>query len=776
MTNKLLDAALEYAAKGWPVFPCAPGEKVPLRGSRGCLDATLDEAKIRAWWAAQPDANVAIATGGTISGLYVVDVDAADFDRSGLPETLIACTPRGGWHYYYSSEEPLPNTTSKLAPGVDTRGVGGYVLAPPSRSASGHAYTWANEVPFQGLPIWIANTVRKTTEHPQVQIILPPREPPPVDGGSAYGLHALREECEAIRCAAEGTRNNVLNTSAFKVWTLVAGGEIAESLAHAELESAALGAGLEPHEIRATLASAFKAGITHPRTRPEQTQVRVTHVRGFDVHTTLTDLEASQVADVPVVAEATKSHLTQDLYTEEERIRSMIDSAAPNATALAYKVADIHAKICQMPGLPGAYLRWTKETARFHQPALEVGSLLALGSMLGARKFSMRGSTTAAYYAALGNTGDGKGHAQGALTTLLQHSWSTLLGPGAFSSSAATVNRIAEATRGGHGIGFIIDEYGPALMGLMDKRALTGYQKDLRGLLLKLATTGTGTYLAPQSLTQGGKDLPLTAPCITIFGSTTPSTFHEALGRVSVDDGFLGRHMVFETNPVLPMRNKRADELRPTTELVEYVKAIREAHEEWNRGMPADVKGPDGNPELSMYETQRVGIDAVADAMLDNLTDEMDAFRRKSDDLIACALSARAAEHTQRTAMILAILCNHRNPVIDETMMSIAQDLVRYSGAIMNGSINMHSASNDFERDRKQVLRILAAKQNGVTDPTDLRAWVTKTHMLRNLRGMKAEQIDSLLERLAQEGAIQISTAVGAGRPTTRYRLSLGGA
>lgn len=139
-TNPRLAAALAYAARGWYVFPCLPRLKVPVRDSAGHLDATLDPARIRAWWRINPNYNVAIATGP--SGLFVVDVDPqgkADWTETlagdaALARTValspIVSTPRGGVHVYMAGKGPT--SASKLAPGIDTRGEGGYVLAPPS--------------------------------------------------------------------------------------------------------------------------------------------------------------------------------------------------------------------------------------------------------------------------------------------------------------------------------------------------------------------------------------------------------------------------------------------------------------------------------------------------------------------------------------------------------------------------------------------------------------------------------------------------------------------
>jgi Bifunctional DNA primase/polymerase, N-terminal/Primase C terminal 1 (PriCT-1) len=151
MTAPCLKAALAYARRGLRVHPC--GEKLPLLKDWPNR-ATIDPATISLWWDSRPDANVAIATGGA-SRLLVVDVDPdaggeASFARleqkhEPMPATAEVVTPRGGRHLYLTVPDgrPLPgNSAGKLGAGVDTRGAGGYVLAPPSVVA-GRRYAWS---------------------------------------------------------------------------------------------------------------------------------------------------------------------------------------------------------------------------------------------------------------------------------------------------------------------------------------------------------------------------------------------------------------------------------------------------------------------------------------------------------------------------------------------------------------------------------------------------------------------------------------------------------
>jgi hypothetical protein len=149
----MLPAYLQLAELGYPVFPCVPGGKPPLT-ARGCKDATTDAATLERWWADWPDANIGLAT----DGLLVVDIDvdeggAANPWLSGDPDKAIdlasaptSITPRGGRHFLFRQPDGLSlgNTAGKLAPHVDTRGNGGYIVVAPSKLSDGRIYRWVS--------------------------------------------------------------------------------------------------------------------------------------------------------------------------------------------------------------------------------------------------------------------------------------------------------------------------------------------------------------------------------------------------------------------------------------------------------------------------------------------------------------------------------------------------------------------------------------------------------------------------------------------------------
>jgi putative DNA primase/helicase len=148
----MVDAALGYASLGWAVFPIKPKDKIPAT-EHGFKNATTDADKIRAYWQANPSANIGLACGA--SHLVVVDVDAkaGGLDtwrelRASLgqiiEQAIVSETGGGGYHYLYRANgEAIRNSAGKLGVGIDVRAEGGYIVVPPSVHPSGRVYQWA---------------------------------------------------------------------------------------------------------------------------------------------------------------------------------------------------------------------------------------------------------------------------------------------------------------------------------------------------------------------------------------------------------------------------------------------------------------------------------------------------------------------------------------------------------------------------------------------------------------------------------------------------------
>lgn len=312
-----LAAALAAAGRGWHVLPLRPDGKPPAfpdHAAGRCTGtdprcrqagrhvkpeerATPDPDRIRRAWSRRPY-GIGVACGP--SGLLVVDLDmpkpgeetppewaalggiqdgsdvlAVLAERAGQPypgDTYCVRTGRGGTHLYFRrpAAVQLGNTTGKrggLGWCIDTRGIGGYVVAVGS-TVDGRPYTVLADRDPAPLPAWLADRLT-----PAAARVDRPAAPAAVSIGAgrlpAYLRSAVTREVARVSGATEGTRNYTLYVAAVALGQLVAGGALPAELVTAELEQAALGVGLEPGEAAGTIRSGLTAGARRPR-RPGQ--------------------------------------------------------------------------------------------------------------------------------------------------------------------------------------------------------------------------------------------------------------------------------------------------------------------------------------------------------------------------------------------------------------------------------------------------------------------------------------------------------------------------
>jgi hypothetical protein len=278
-------AAQASAALGFPVIPmhavrpgggcgcpdraCSdPGKHPRLRGWQRL--AATDLAVVGEWWRRWPDANLGLATGRRFD---VLDLDG-DQGVEALRAALciepwehpgpVARSGGGGWHLLYAPTG-LGNRV-KLLPGVDWRGRGGLIVAPPSQHASGNCYTWVR--PLTAALPEVPAALRRLLAPPETQrTTLPPATRTSGRRGGGYGPAALARERAAVAAAQPGRRNATLNRAAFNLGQLVAAGLLDADQVREVLRAAALEAGNPEAKARATIESGLAGGAAKPRRR-----------------------------------------------------------------------------------------------------------------------------------------------------------------------------------------------------------------------------------------------------------------------------------------------------------------------------------------------------------------------------------------------------------------------------------------------------------------------------------------------------------------------------
>lgn len=277
--------AQSYARLGLRVFPLMPASKVPFPNTRGFKDATDDLDVVRAWWREHPTANIGIATGES-SGLFVLDVDGPageaalawlEADLGSLPITAEVRTHKGR-HLYFRHFPGSRNTASFLGERIDTRGEGGYVVAPPSVHPDGGSYSWApgrspRERRRADAPEWLCKLLEKKDPTPAPSTWKPTDERTS-KRARAFVLGALRREHDEVARAGSGTRNPRLSQAAYALGGYVPTGFLEEHEIRDALRSAAQACGVwaEDGERRCmdTIDRGIEAGINAPRPLPEE--------------------------------------------------------------------------------------------------------------------------------------------------------------------------------------------------------------------------------------------------------------------------------------------------------------------------------------------------------------------------------------------------------------------------------------------------------------------------------------------------------------------------
>lgn len=265
-------AALAAADRGWHVFPVRDGGKEPRAGWKWARWHTTDPDLIRQWWAG--GGNVGIACGP--SRIVVIDLDTggvlpppwdtlpgvtdgadvfsvlAEAHDDGWPATYTVRTPRQGWHFYFAAGgHGIRNSASAVAPMIDVRGDGGFVVAAGSVRPEG-AYEVVDDADPAPLPAWLARLALKAKTEPAA------RATPAAGHSDAYVRAALQAEARTVATAANGQRNDQLNRSAWSLARFVRDGQLGADELAGTLIPAALDAGLTPAEARRTIASALK--------------------------------------------------------------------------------------------------------------------------------------------------------------------------------------------------------------------------------------------------------------------------------------------------------------------------------------------------------------------------------------------------------------------------------------------------------------------------------------------------------------------------------------
>lgn len=660
MTTTLLDAALSYAARGWPVLPLRG--KIPL-SPHGVKDATTDPEIIRAWLARWPTCNIGIAC-GEVSGLLVVDVDA----RSGgletiagydLPPTLTVQTGGGGLHLYYQRPTvEVMGGKGRFGAGVDCQHDGRYVVAPPSIHPETHEpYRWASEdapEPFPSLLVDVANRPRGVPL-PLMRAQEAPARLDVEDRARRY-VDTMRESI-----SGKGGHDSLFRVAC----ALVNGFDLPIASARRIVDDYNATKAAPPwsdKEIAHKLDDAAKDGTFNGRSRGCLLSVR----------------DADRSDPVPVAA-----------IVKADRARRAVQASR-----------EAPASVLSPPGIVGEVMRWIEACSVYSAPLLSLAAAISVTATICGRRYRTEsGIRPVLYLVGVAKSGVGKETGRQCAISLLRSSGlGSRVGADEVSSAAALTSMMRE-----HPIRLqLFDELGRLLEAYTGKGAAS-FERQIVTTAMRLWSCADGVFLGKAMADQ--KEQPsITMPHMNLYGTTTPGSLHRSLRGTDVTDGVLNRLILIHVDQEqAKKRRPTARKTEPPEMLIMQAKALS--------------KGPEGQGDLAGTEVApaaEVGMTTEAWEVDESIGDYARGAMEADDE--HRDLWTRVQEQTQRIALVIAVGCGELTITADH--MRWAWELVRWSVTRSRDMVVEHMSEGPEDAARQAILRRLdqgPASRNALT-------------------------------------------------------------
>lgn len=408
------------------------------------------------------------------------------------------------------------------------------------------------------------------------------------------------------------------------------------------------------------------------------------------------------------------------------------------------------------PGLVGHIATFINRTSLLQQPVLALGSAIAAaGTLMGRKVRSDTNLRTNTYIIGLAPSGSGKDHARTIIKRILQDSGMGALELGVPASSAGLITGLRS---NGEGRGIILwDEFGRTLQQISGWKS-GSHEKDIITALVELFSSAQSTYTGKQYANHDGKNpmKPIDQPCLSIYATSVPGRFYEALSGGEAIDGFLSRWLLFESKDYSIEEESRDEVFAEIPQnIIDLCKVLK--------AMPFNSEPNGGNlADATRVVPKLIRCSEPATQLLKDFSSEM--RKRSHASELACdntaSIWARAGEHARRLALI-----GHEG---DEISIKVAEwgiNTARYCTEYMANAIGNYVSSTELESNTKRLLRLIKDK----TRSPD--TWLTRADITKAFQGVQARTRLEIISSLVERGEIVESKDGGQqGRPRLRYR------
>jgi hypothetical protein len=724
--------------------------KAPLipNGFRG---ATTNERVVRELWKRNPGALVGVPTGER-SGFWVLDIDVPPKHEDGRPWlasteeshgalcTRAAETGSGGLHYLFRHAHGIRN--ADVASGVETRGEGGYFIAPGSVMEDGRAYTWLNDEPIADAPQWLLDMLLKPRHEPAAsQYVATPHIYESTNAAEIDDLLAY----VSPDCGYQDWIN---------VLMAVHSALGADGLAIADAWSSR-GQKYRKGEVAKKWKSFAATGGVGIGSLCE-----LARQGGADLSSISRKHRPLPADDTPIVSlgklvrPAAEPAATLIAPTElsEDEVRAHALMSEEDDRVVPFPEL---ANMAEIPGLVGDITNWLNETARNPSPILNLGAALAyVGALAGRRYEGPTGLRTNVYIVGLAPSGFGKEHPRAGIKSLAgaSETLKKFFGGNKIASSSGLRNRVkANPT-----LVYMIDEFGGFMRKVTSAKS-GNHEREIAEDLLEMTGTASSIFMGAdyaQNLAE-----PIFNPNVCIFGTSTPNAFWKALGSGSIMDGFLPRFIVLDAGTERPKPRHPSKKVGiPPKDLKQRVQSLV-VHK--NGGELNGMLADGSKSVVPIPVAWGRGAEKVFDAFVEEMFAAMDKADTEHEPVYA-----RVAENAMRIATIVAVGIEPERPELSAEVMKWAADIARRSCRMLLEQAERYVADNDRQAEYKLVRAIVGEGK---------RSGMRRSYLLKRLNGRldrrRGEDVINLLID-AEEIVDVIVTPPNGGKKSSVLYLS----
>ena len=740
------DAALAYLRRGYKVFPVNVGLKKPNGAlvEHGVLEATDNEATVRAWFTQVPASNIGLAC----EGLFVIDCDPGhNWPGVERLKAEAACpvqsTPRGGLHFVFRrpAGKPWGNSQSRVAYKIDTRADGGYIVAAPShtidcpeeKTVEGDYRFETPLVPRDELPEppdWLVAELDAAFAPKPVPAVLPSAVPPVHENDVVQRAIAYLAACPPA-VSGQGGHNQTF--------------AVTQALVH--------GFCLEPQTVLRLLRDHY-----NPRCKPAWSEKELQHkVDSALKHPS--DKPSGWLRDTGFEQPADGTDVSQIVAMScgHSDISAPIDEDASDKAEIA-DPGPIPDNLMQVPGFVDEVMDFCLESARYPSVPLAFCGAMTLQSFLCSRRVREEGGLRPnLYMLALAGSGTGKAYPRKINSYIL----SKIGLGGAVGNQIASGQGLEDEMFIHRKMLFQTDEVDNMLRALSSSKET--YHSMLLAMLLQLYTEADETHsMRAKAKGKGqGNEVrgEIDQPGLVIFGTATPECFFEAMSPRLLTNGLFSRSIVVDVG-----QRGRKQRTRDVSDMPSHLVEVAQWWQNYNPSPPHPLTGlkptfNDIHPVPAIVPYTDEGL-AVLDELGTEADDQYDAATLKGDRVRA-TLWTRVCENATRLALVYACSRDREQPRIDREAAQWASRFVRHLAARMLFLASSHVAENPFHAECLKVKRALQRS------PTQC---LQRQHLLRVLR-CKSTDFDQIVFTLMQQGEIEFVEMRTKTKPAQGFRL-----